>query len=185
MASAFRRMARRHTDRQRALLITLSLTNNFKRKGVAMNKVVITLLVVSVAGNIFQFANIGLDQAVSTAKGAKIVSDDLEAANNLHQIATQGFRVNWVNCSYNARAGETDQLSDINATTEPWFSAVDGGEVDGYLSKTFYGASGLKPRSSVNLHLECNRANFGMAGACRVQTSKTEDALQGSFEPQN
>ena len=152
-----------------------------------MNKVITTLLAVSVAANIVQLAIIGIlhNEIYQASSIAKTISDDLEAANNLHQIATQGFRVNWVNCSYNAGAGETDQLCDVNATTEPWFSAVDGGEVDGYLSKTFYGASGLKPRSSVNLHLECNRANFGMAGACRVLTSKTEDALQGSFEPQN
>ena len=152
-----------------------------------MNKVVVTLLAVSVAANIFQLVKIGLlyveiNQASSIAK---TISDDLEAANNLHQIATQGFRVNWVNCSYNAGAGETDQLCDVNATTEPWFSAADGGEVDGYLGKTFYGASGLKPRTAVTMHLECNRANAGTAGACRVLTSKLEDAPQNSFEPQN
>ena len=155
-----------------------------------MNKVFATLLAVSVAVNIFQLVKIGLlyieiGQASSTAKGEGIVSDDLEAANNLYRMATEGFRVNGVNCSYKEGAAETTQLCDVYATTEPWFSAADGGEVDGYLGKTFYGASSLKPRTTVTLHLECRRANVGTAGACRVLTSKLEDAPQSSFEPQN
>ena len=143
------------------------------------------MLALSLLLNIYQaWTGTALNQRIAENLGEELYADDLAAQNNLHaQMATTGFRVNWVNCSPKTGYYSSTQICDVNGTTEPWFTRDDSVAIDAYLNRTFFASGGLKPRSIINLSLECRRADVGRAGACHLLSSKTEPAPPSFFEP--